>query len=356
ATILQIHSSNGRKVSDISSQGFLHGPSYFIREMDTVAFPVTRICTKTKITKLIIGEYMKERTISRLVQGINLMISNVRDGIEHESGQRQGDGSQINAITNPGLSRHSTSSESGSELQSTEDHTRSARKRSWLAESTQQQRKKTKRHQGQRYMHCLSLKVKEGLRDLFTLDLNTSFPCIHEIPLSNLEPSPAASRDKSIIVMVSENKNDGGHPLKIKGNKEEYPGIKAAKPTRIREFDGRMDTVAFPVTRICTKTKITKLIIGEYMKERTISRLVQGINLMISNVRDGIERKSGQRQGDGSQINAITNPGLSRHSTSSESGSELQSTEDHMRSARKRSWLAESTQLQRKKTKRHQVK
>ncbi|CAG0905617.1 unnamed protein product [Darwinula stevensoni] len=38
------------------------------------------------------------------------------------------------------------------------------------------------------------------------------------------------SRDKSIIVMVSENKNDGGHPLKIKGNKEEYPGIKAAKP------------------------------------------------------------------------------------------------------------------------------
>ncbi|CAG0904016.1 unnamed protein product [Darwinula stevensoni] len=103
--------------------------------------------------------------------------------------------------------------------------------------------------------------------------------------------------DKSIIVMVSENKNDGGHPLKIKGNKEEYPGIKAAKPHKNPsnielEFDGRMDTVAFPVTRICTKTKITKLIIGEYMKEMTISRLVQGINLMISNVRDGIERST----------------------------------------------------------------
>ncbi|CAG0902199.1 unnamed protein product [Darwinula stevensoni] len=162
--------------------------------------------------------------------------------------------------------------------------------------------------------------------------------------------------DKSIIVMVSENKNDGGHPLKIKGNKEGYPGIKAAKPHKNPsnielEFDGRMDTVAFPVTRICMKTKITKLIIGEYMKERTISRVVQGINLMISNVRDGIECESGQRQGDGSQSNAITNPGLSRHSTSSESRSELQSTEDHTRSARKRSWLAESTQQQRKKTK-----
>ncbi|CAG0903392.1 unnamed protein product [Darwinula stevensoni] len=119
------------------------------------------------------------------------------------------------------------------------------------------------------------------------------------------------SRDKSIIVMVSENMSDGGHPLKIKGNKEEYPGNKAAKPHKNPsnielEFDGRMDTVAFPVTRICTKTKITKLIIGEYMKERTISCLVQGINLMISNVRDGIECESGQRQGDGShRINAI---------------------------------------------------
>ncbi|CAG0887118.1 unnamed protein product [Darwinula stevensoni] len=38
------------------------------------------------------------------------------------------------------------------------------------------------------------------------------------------------TRHKSIIVMASDNKNDGRHPLKIKGDNEEYPGIKAAKP------------------------------------------------------------------------------------------------------------------------------
>ncbi|CAG0900479.1 unnamed protein product, partial [Darwinula stevensoni] len=38
------------------------------------------------------------------------------------------------------------------------------------------------------------------------------------------------ARSRSIIVMVSENKQDRGRPLKTKGNKEEYPGIISAKP------------------------------------------------------------------------------------------------------------------------------
>ncbi|CAG0901756.1 unnamed protein product [Darwinula stevensoni] len=102
------------------------------------------------------------------------------------------------------------------------------------------------------------------------------------------------------------------------------------------EFHGRKDTVAFPITRICTKTKLTSAIMGDY-QERTVSRLVQGINLMVSNIRDG------------NQIDAITNPGPSRRSTSSETGSPLQSTEYHTRIARKRYSLPESTQHQVKK-------
>ncbi|CAG0895735.1 unnamed protein product, partial [Darwinula stevensoni] len=92
------------------------------------------------------------------------------------------------------------------------------------------------------------------------------------------------ARSRSIIVMVSENKQDRGRPLKTKGNKEEYPGIISAKPHENPcnvelEFHGRKDTVAFPITRICTKTKLTSAIMRGYQKERTVSRLGNRLHL-----------------------------------------------------------------------------